>query len=106
VPLLLRDTLLANGVDKAAIQVIPSEIEAINSALTMASKDDLLLVFCDQIARSWKQITGFNGGGPAQIGSGDALAQIEPAEGTEFTLEGQMLVRDDRGVRLARELED
>lgn len=106
VPTMLRNTLVEAGVDETAIQVIPSEVEAINAALATAEKDDLLLVFCDQIARSWKQITGFNGGGSAQIGTGEPGVSSEVAQGSEFTLEGQMLVRDDRGVRLARELED
>ena len=109
VPRMLRDTLLAHDVKPECIDVVPHEVEAIETALKMADKDDLLLVFCDQIARSWTQITGFNGGGPAEIGTsepGPAVTITPSAESADFSLEGQMLVRDDRGVRLARELED
>ena len=39
--------------------MIPDEQEAIDAALKMGQAGDLLLIFADALARSWKQITKF-----------------------------------------------
>ena len=125
VPMMLRETLLEQGVDSSAIDVIPEEPPALDAALRMARKDDVLLAFGDQVERCWAQITGFRPGG--QPGREDTAAGSEtgaggrarrkgspepPAEdvpgggGRIEMLEGESLIRDERGVRLAREEEE
>ena len=106
VPQILRHELLAQGVSDDAIQVIASEEEAIESALAAGGEGDLLVVFGDNITRCWKQIIYFGG---------DQEAEEEPAEVAETSLaesslgvfleDGQQIVSDERGVRLARDEE-
>jgi cyanophycin synthetase len=121
VPRIMARALQAAGVPALAITVIPDEEEAIDAALRMGAPGDLLLVFADALVRSWKQITKFKPAGspPARATTqfatsmGDELAapaatsptppSLEPAT-ADFSLEG--LIRDERGVRLAPEIED
>jgi hypothetical protein len=76
--------------------------------MRMARPGDLLLCFIDQIARSWAQVAQFRPdlpSGPHPIP--DAVAPVdmpdvpEPAVGVL-----EAVVRDERGVRLAREQDD
>lgn len=123
VPELLRDTLLKNGVKEGQIQVIPDEVEAVDAALNMAERDDLLLVFGDNISRTWKQIIYFNrpqdeqGDEPdtptapsavidvANVSLSDPLADATPVDDApelpeNILMGGLRMVRDSRGVRL------
>ncbi len=59
VPALLRKGLIENGVSPDAIEIIEDEQEAIVSALKRAVPGDLVVVFADNVARSWKQIIYF-----------------------------------------------
>lgn len=59
VPALLRRGLMENGVSADAIEIIEDEQEAIISALKRAVPGDLVVVFADNVARSWKQIIYF-----------------------------------------------
>ena len=119
VPRLIAKALRAAGVPEAAISVIPDEQEAIEAALRMGVAGDLLLIFADALVRSWKQITKFKPAGsapartPAQFAPAmgeEAVAAAAPAPRSidpstpDFSLEG--LIRDERGVRLAPEIED
>ncbi|MEL6615706.1 MAG: cyanophycin synthetase, partial [Bacteroidota bacterium] len=74
VPDMLRDTLLASGVAPEAVEVIPDEQEAIEHALASAEENDLVLVFGDEISRSWKQIIYFG-----QASGDGQSAPAEPA---------------------------
>ncbi len=125
VPRLMRDALIANGVDEQAITVLPEEEKAVAAALEMAAPGDLVLIFGDDISRSWKQIIYFNRSpeeqdkpdAPAQAAApvhhepeSDPLAAARPVpdapEVPEVAVVGSMrLVRDERGVRLAVEPE-
>jgi cyanophycin synthetase len=108
VPRMLREALLEAGVSEDAVEVIPDEQEAVDRALRLGEPHDLLLVFGDAISRSWKQISKFSpdaaytrdepAGAPASVPSPD-VAQPEWDE-------GRKVIRDERGVRLAREAED
>jgi cyanophycin synthetase len=107
VPKLMEKALLDSGMKRAAVEIIAEEQQAVDHALRMARRGDLLLVFADKINRTWKQITKFKGDETAGSAkrpppSGTMLLDGEP-EATK--LDGVALVRDERGVRLARELE-
>jgi cyanophycin synthetase len=125
VPELLRKTLIENGVTDDQIQIIPSEVEAVSAALEMGETDDLVLVFGDNITRTWKQIIYFNRpedghenvpkiDAPATAeqslnvvdNSLDPLADATPVEDApdipeSMLLGGLRMIRDSRGVRLA-----
>ncbi|HEY4307444.1 MAG TPA: cyanophycin synthetase [Gemmatimonadaceae bacterium] len=59
VPLMLASALREAGIDDSHITVIIDETEAIDAALHMARRGDLVLVFADALARGWKQIVNF-----------------------------------------------
>jgi cyanophycin synthetase len=105
VPQFLKKVLMENGINEADIQVIPSEQEAIDTALNQCEKGDLLIILGDDITRSWKQIVHFNGGEEVKH-SADAPSHdypeklYEPIEHAFELAEGQRLVHDERGVRL------
>ena len=114
VPRKLREALIANGVAEAAITVIPEEDKAIAAALEMAEPEDLLIIFGDEIARCWKQIIYFNRepGGAARAAAAEPATPAGPQPVPEAppvpeigAMAGVQLVRDERGVRLAREPE-
>ncbi len=133
VPRIQSAALRAAGVSDAAISIIPDEQEAIAAALALGQPGDLLLIFADALVRSWKQITKFRPAGVANArtapGMGEGahdgeasmgaaqdfpgrshtvpgLGSARAGEGATpaFSLEG--LVRDERGVRVAPEVED
>ena len=108
VPRMQRDALIEAGVDPKSIEVIPSEVAAVERALDAAQPGDLLLIFGDSISRTWEQITSFSSDGastaparPITPGRIAALSVPKLALGL-----GDQLIRDERGVRLAREQED
>jgi cyanophycin synthetase len=111
VPLIMSRTLESTGVPRSAISIIPDEQEAIDAALRMGEAGDLLLIFADALTRSWKQITKFRPAGApepapraAPVTSAPLIAETA-AEAPVFTsLEG--LLRDERGIRLAPEIDD
>jgi cyanophycin synthetase len=106
VPLMLRDALLARGVRPEQISVIPEEPKAVEQVLSMARRGDLLLVFADQITRTWKQVVGFKSEQPAHPERPSRPVAIEPPVAEPAYRDGDALVRDERGVRLARETDD
>ncbi len=107
VPQMLRKALLAGGVEEAAIEVIPEEQKAVEHALRLARPGDLVLVFGDALQRTWNQITQFHPEAGTPTLKAAAPASVELPAGTEFQLDrGIEIVRDERGVRIARETED
>jgi cyanophycin synthetase len=111
VPRIMAKALMAEGVAKEAISIIPDEQEAVDAALHMGQPGDLLLIFADALTRSWKQITKFRPAGtPEAAVRATAPAPVNmvveaPAEPPPFSsLEG--LLRDERGIRLAPEVDD
>jgi cyanophycin synthetase len=110
VPLLLKRGLVENGVAQERIEMIEEERHAVDAALRCARKDDLVLVLGDAINRSWEQITAFTPDSntppteaPAPV---SAPPLRTPSTGPAFELEGETLIRDERGVRIAREIND
>ncbi len=105
VPEMLREQLRESGVKKRRIDVVPGEVEAINAALGMAREGDLVMIFGDNIERCWSQVAGHR---VEEVNPVDAVpeksAQSFVEEDPEaFTLDpGSELIRDERGVRIAR----
>src|SRR5580704_10922338 len=115
VPRVQAQALRAAGVPESAISIIPDEQDAIDAALRMGESGDLLLVFADALVRSWKQITKFKPistatappapHAPRPVPEPAAADKIEIAAASpEFNMDG--LIRDERGVRLAPEVDD
>ncbi len=113
VPRILAKALMAKGVPEAAISIIPDEQLAIDAALRMGQPGDLLLIFADALTRSWKQVIKFRPEGappvkglaaPGRLSAPAAQPIGAPREDAVHDLEG--LIRDERGVRFARESED
>ncbi len=118
--------MLAKGVPDSSILVIPDEVEAVDAALQLGREGDLVLIFADALTRTWKQILHFvpevAGAGPrvsassatpagasrASNGTSPELADATPSAPAfdAPSFDGDLLVRDERGVRLARESDD
>jgi len=105
VPQLLRSALLAKGVSDEAIEIIPNEVDAIQAALERGREGDLIVIFGDNIDRCWEQIIGHQVEG-GETTPAEALKPVPSFVETNpdaFTLDpAAELVRDERGVRLAR----
>ena len=107
VPHMLRDTLIASGVSPDRIEVIPEEPTAVATALAMGQPDDLLLIFADQPVRTWKQVIQFRPDAQAPVERIPRPVFVEVPQVPALSFgESDALVRDERGVRLARETED
>jgi cyanophycin synthetase len=109
VPRIQSRALQAKGVPTDAISIIPDEQDAIDAALRMGQPGDLLLVFADALVRSWKQIIKFRPEGAAAVPdrpkSVDVPLPTTPVGEAAFTgMDG--MVRDERGIRFARESDD
>lgn len=105
IPNMLKGFLMKNGVAEDAITVIPDEFEAIATALKAAEEKDLLIVIGDNVTRSWKQIINFGDDRPVDSTSGtDGPLMATTYE--DLIDETQQLIRDERGVRLARDDEE
>ncbi len=105
IPQMMKKGLMAQGVSEEAISVIADEQEAIQKALEMGQEKDLVVVIGDNVTRSWKQIVHF---GDEELKA--AVAKTEtPAIAMNYEDlidEDQSLIRDERGVRLAKEVEE
>jgi cyanophycin synthetase len=102
---MLRRELVESGVDDGRIAVVPDEVDAVNAALDLAARGDLVVIFGDNIERCWKQVAGHQvEAGEASASEGEKPVQSFVQEDPEaFKLEpGSELVRDERGVRIAR----
>jgi cyanophycin synthetase len=102
VPRLLRDALVEAGVPASQIDVVPEEPAAVTHALSLARGGDLVLVFGDQITRTWNQIVEFK---PTQAERRarprrHSRAQPAPIELAHGTTRGY--VYDRQGIRRAR----
>ena len=116
---MMRDELVHSGFPAEHIQVIPDEQAAVEAGLRGARRGDLLLIFADKISRSWKQVIYFKPesaegstppSAPAKDGAADAVPELDlksDAFGTRIdVIEGAEVIKDERGVRLAREQDD
>ncbi|MFP6806769.1 MAG: cyanophycin synthetase [Pseudomonadales bacterium] len=104
VPQMIKEELLTQGVGKSAIEVIADEQLAISHGLDNCMAGDLLVVFGDDITRCWKQIIHHNSPVGVECQDVNPDPAVDPANDVEkFELPiGQSLIRDERGVRIAR----
>lgn len=104
VPDLLKRALIDAGVEERRIELVPEEEKSIEHALRTSQRGDLVLVLADKVNRCWKQITKFKI--EPESSSARAKSDVPPAPrvlDAAVTLEGLTVVKDERGVRLARE---
>ena len=110
------------------IVIIPDEVTSVEVALKMGEPGDLVMIFGDNISRTWKQIIYFNKPPElalaendekaeedqstqalvAEDGKSDPLADATPVEDApelpeSVLMGGIRMIRDSRGVRLAVE---
>jgi cyanophycin synthetase len=83
VPSLLLDGLLAEGVTTDRIEIILTEVEALDHALHICVPGDTLLAFGDSVTRCWKQIIYFGGRKPAD----SVVSAADGASGGAYTNE-------------------
>ncbi len=108
VPRMLQRALIDNGVATDAVETIPEERAAVAAALEAARPDDLLVLFADQIGRTWKQVVNYTSDGTTRDGC-EVAKRPAPELPDLPTIDidaGQEVIRDERGVRLARDTED
>jgi len=107
VPERIARVLKEKGVPEDAIEVIPDEQTCIDAALRMGQSADLLLIFGDNSTRCWKQIINFDSDGePVDTDNASGVEIPDLPEVNGFSTEGVHLIRDEKGVRLAREVND
>jgi cyanophycin synthetase len=106
VPELLRDGLLAAGVDGDHILVVPDEYEAVETALRLAAPGDLLVLFADALTRTWEQVVNFEAEAATTTPATTAPRPTGLPDVPAVDVDLGELIRDERGVRLAREAED
>ena len=128
VPEILARALVEAGVPAEAVRQVSDEQAAVDAALRMAAPGDLLVLFADALERTWDQIVDFSpDGAPSAASHRDGAT--EGAKGRNVRAGGtpvpgpapgsilpdlpdvdlgpnQRLIRDERGVRLARDYED
>ena len=106
IPKMLREGLLKHGVPEDAITIIPSEKEAVDHVLNMAEEGDLVMIFGDDSVRCWKQIIYFRNEDMPEPTASRVKDEEEVLGLEDLVGEGATLIRDDRGVRLARESDE
>jgi cyanophycin synthetase len=105
VPRMLQARLRESGVDDSHIEVIPSEVQAVDAALAMAREGDLVVIFGDDIERCWQQVAGHqvDEGQAGEAGADKPVQSFVEINPEAFALDSiAELVRDERGVRIAR----
>jgi len=107
VPQRIKSILVENGVSEDAVDVIPDEQSCVDQALRSARPGDLVLIFGDDTTRTWKQIIGFDSADmPVESDNATGVEVPELPNLEEYQLSaGDQLIRDEKGVRLAREEE-
>ena len=105
VPRLLCAALQAAGVPITAIETIPDEQRAVDAALRHAAIGDLLLVFADALQRTWNQVVEFRPEHGAVAAEPHAPPRVELPPAAAPPIDEGHMIRDERGVRLAREPE-
>ncbi len=115
VPQLLAEGLRSAGISEDAIELVPAETDAVEKALAIARPGDLVLVFADQITRTWKQVIYHGGRGrepdtpddsPATPLGGMAAPPAPSASYAPPADSGLRFLQDGRGVVVVDEEAD
>ncbi len=112
VPELMRKGLKDGGVRDEQIHLIDDEQEAVQTALESARAGDLVMVFCDRIARTWKQIIYFKPAAGVAASKPDLSTEpdafVPDLSGGEEAFENEQyeIRSDERGVYIAPEQSD
>ncbi|MGI9368142.1 MAG: cyanophycin synthetase [Ruegeria sp.] len=106
IPQMLRRALTEAGTQDEVISIIPDEVEAVNTALEKAAAGDLVVIFGDDTTRCWKQIIYFNSDDEVAVAEATVASDTAESPLEEVIDSDQTLIRDERGVRLARELSE
>jgi cyanophycin synthetase len=56
---ILKETVLALGVAPENVEVVLDELEAVTAGMQQGQKDDLVVIFADEITAVWKQVIYF-----------------------------------------------
>lgn len=105
VPNLLKDGLIDAGVKANNIHIVLNEVAAIEHGLSHAKENDLLVIFADNVKRSWKQVIHFNNKNQSvaktDLNTGDQqLSSGNLSEELHELIKGG-IISDERGVRVA-----
>jgi cyanophycin synthetase len=84
VPRLIAETLCDAGIPRDAVEVVVREPAAIDRALGLAGRGDLVIICADQLERGWRQIEEF--GTPAHARGDGATAASASAAGSATAL--------------------
>jgi len=110
VPEMLKAALVESGVTEDSIRIIEDESQAVETALQDSAVGDLLMIFADELARTWKQIIYFKPENTGEIVSSTDHSKTLPTTmvhtPTLDTSSDFELVHDERGVWLAKEEND
>lgn len=103
IPRMLRSALLEAGVSLDQINLISEEERAVDHALRTAKPGDLLLLFADDLQRTWKQVEEFDSRSarPAEERALQNRATVDLPRAALSLEDAPALIRDERGVRLA-----
>lgn len=82
VPQLLRSALIEAGFPESEISIVVAEQDAVNAGLDHCKPGDLLLLFCDQITRTWKQVIYYGSDRPETQPAPTQPAPVQAAEPT------------------------
>ena len=102
IPQMFKAQFLEHGIPDDQISVIPDEENAVAAALEMAKAGDLVIIFGDNSSRCWKQIIYFNAPEQQQHDEAPSTGGAASVSFEEMIDGTQNMVRDERGVRLAR----
>jgi cyanophycin synthetase len=110
VPLMMMAELRNIGFPARDVEIIVDEPKAVERALQLGRRGDLVLIFGDKPSRCWKQIIYFKPDGDEQAPATPVpVVDVSgaPADALTETLLGDVeVIQDERGVRLARESSD
>jgi cyanophycin synthetase len=107
IPQMFKAEFLSLGISEDQISVIPDEQDAVAAGLEAAKPGDLVIIFGDNSPRCWKQIIYFNAPDQKAATAPASVGKKAPAPFEEMLDPDLNMVRDARGVRLARgEVED
>ena len=103
IPLMFKAEFLKNGITEDQITVIPNEEDAVAASLEMAQPGDLVIIFGDNSPRCWKQIIYFNAADKGESAASNLSSAPTMVAFEEIIASDLNVLRDARGVRLARD---